>query len=275
MGIHDRDYMRSKRPSYTGLPQTWTMRIIALVAVVFVLQLLMPPLTRWFWLSWPGFSGGKVWTILTAAFVHDSRGFGHVFYNVLGLYFFGRIAEESLGFRQFGRFVFGTAVLAHVPYLVQQAISGGGTPTLGASGIVLACLVLAAFRRPRATFLLFPLPIRIPLWVLASIYVLVDLSGVAGQVRGSGAGVNHLVHLSGAALGFVAHRMGGLPIPSLPGRRRRPPPDTKPAEKLRRHDDETRERVDRLLEKITKEGIGSLTDEEREFLNRASRHYSD
>ena len=68
--------------------------------------------------------------------------------------------------------------------------------------------------------------------------------------------------------------------PRSPGRRRAgvdreraPPPN--PAEKPRRRDHETRERVDRLLEKITNEGIGSLTEEEREFLNRASRNYDE
>ena len=50
-----------------------------------------------------------------------------------------------------------------------------------------------------------------------------------------------------------------------PPRRPDPPPQQR--------DEGTNERVDALLDKITKEGIGSLTDEEREFLNRASRSY--
>lgn len=273
MGVQDRSYMRS-RPVFGG-GGSWTVRLLLVMGGVYVLQqLLRPHVGDWLQLSWPGLIGGRIWTPLTAAFVHSESDVWHLVFNLLGLFWFGRLVEDVLGPRGFLRFALVAAVAAHVPYLAWQAVSGDGVPTVGASGIVMACLAMAALRFPRQRFLIFPIPVAVPLWLLAVVYVGLDLAKVGGQVHG-GAMTNHLAHLGGAAFGVLIHFRGGVPWPSwlrMPrrGPGRREPPD---GDRLVRHGPDERARVDELLDKIAREGIASLSAEEREFLNSASRRY--
>jgi hypothetical protein len=77
-------------------------------------------------------------------------------------------------------------------------------------------------------------------------------------------GIAHLVHLGGAAYGFVAVRTGLIekdPVEILERRRA-------VARVERAADDEAR--MDRLLDKIHKEGMASLTRTEKDFLKRMS-----
>jgi rhomboid family protein len=260
MSIHDRDYMRGGRPFVDGT--SWTIRLLIILVSVFVLQAVFPPLTGYLTLSAPGLLAGKVWTPLTAAFAHADG--NHLIGNLIGVYFFGRMVEEVLGSRRFLQLSLATAVLAHIPFLLLQFARQDPTPTLGYSGVVLAYLVFAALRFPHSKVLLF-FVLPVPMWLLAILYVGADLSGVMGQVRGSGPGINHMVHLAGAAIGYWAHRRGGLDLPFLDKLGSRPRRNAPPSPL------DTEAEVDRLLDKISKKGIGSLSDSERAFLERASK----
>ena len=102
MGIHDRDYMRSSAPPAVSLPRSWTVRLLILLAVMFVVTAgaegwyrfpLLPHLA----LSWDALREGRVWTLLTSALVH--AGAMHLIVNGIGLWFFGRMARASWGRR--------------------------------------------------------------------------------------------------------------------------------------------------------------------------------
>lgn len=56
--------------------------------------------------------------LLTYMFLHDTSGFTHIFFNMFGLWMFGRAIEEALGTRRFLVFYFVTGVGAAV---VQEA----------------------------------------------------------------------------------------------------------------------------------------------------------
>lgn len=277
MGIHDRDYMRSPEPSRFRAPRTWTTRLLLVnVAAFAVFNVLLQnrasgPLV----LSLEALSAGQLWTLLTAAFLHVDA--WHIVGNMLGLWFLGMMVEETLGGRRFLRFYLLACVLSWLPFLVSDALVGGGrTPTVGASGAVTACVVCAALYFPQRTIILWFVPMR--LWLFASVWVGVNLLGLLGPH------VNYGAHLGGAAIGYLQYlfalsdRLPGAPpgfriIPKFgsgkrdKGRRPSVPPlrpDT---------GEDTRERVDALLDKISREGIGSLTDEERAFLTEASKRY--
>ena len=150
---------------------------------------------------------------------------------------------------------------------------------VGASGAVAGIVVLYALNFPRRTLLLF-FVLPIPAWVAGVFLVVSDIWGAMGQGEGN---IAYAAHLGGAALAFLYHQrrwnFGNL----LPGRFRWPrllgglgPRLHKPENDDHREDDAVREaEVDRILEKIHREGEGSLTRKERRVLELASRTYQD
>jgi len=135
---------------------------------------------------------------------------------------------------------------------------------------------------------------RLPLWLLAALYLLADLSGL---LRG-GTGIAHGGHLGGAAAGatfwWLDLRLFASPGQSEPERQgwpslltrlrmawrwrwrpallRAEPAAAAPAPRAN-VDFETAARVDELLAKISQGGMASLSPEELEFLKQASGRY--
>jgi membrane associated rhomboid family serine protease len=206
------------------------------------------------------------WQLVTYGFLHDVLPY-HILGNLLMLYFFGTMLEEMLGSRRFVVTYVGAQLAGALFFLIPGVT--GWTPretAIGASGAVYGVMIATATLRPRQTvFLLF---IPITLQVLALFILGITLIHAALSLFGQGVpsdGVAHLVHLGGIAYGFVAVRLGWVnkdPWQSV--RRRRAVADVERAAA-----DEAR--VDQLLEKIHREGMGALSRREREFLKRVSR----
>ncbi|MDP6409512.1 MAG: rhomboid family intramembrane serine protease [Planctomycetota bacterium] len=214
------------------------------------------------WEEW--FPFPPVWQLVTYGFLHSVRDPMHVLWNSLLLYFFGTMLEGLIGSRRFGVLYGAAMICGALAHLVAGSLFGGaGGVALGASGAVLGVVVAAAALRPQAQVLVLFIPVR--LWFMAVMIVGFDLFAVLASLRvGAGDGVAHWVHLGGAAWGFAAVRTGWIhrdPLHALQRRR-------KVALSERRRTDD--ERMDRLLEKIHREGMGSLTRSEREFLKRVS-----
>ncbi len=269
MGVADRSYMRGRGPPPIAIGSSWTLRFVVMLAAFFVLSRGAEGWFRWrgedaMLLSRDAIAQGRVWTLVTAALLHVDV--LHLLFNLLGLWYFGKLVEETLGGVRFFAFFWMAAVLSHVPYLAVQYATGDSTPTIGASGIVMAALVFAALRYPGLPLSLMGFPIV--LWQVAAVYVAIDLFGA---LRG-GDIVDHWTHLGGAAFGFAVHKFGLLPrfggLRGILPHGGRPPRAPGPYA-----DADPRERIDRLLDKIGREGIAALTDEEREFLKRESGRY--
>jgi len=136
--------------------------------------------------------------------------------------------------------------------------------------------VMAVLRPRQTVFFLF---IPVTLKVLALIFVGINVFLWLTQLRtGSSGGVAALVHLGGIAYGFVAARAGWIwkdPVEAVERARavaavERAPRRRPRARRRRPRAAGDEARMDRLLEKIHKEGMGSLSRAEREFLKRAS-----
>ena len=216
---------------------------------------LAPPLWR------EAFPLLPIWQLLTYGFLHG--GIGHLFWNMLQLYFFGTMLEGEIGSRRFLSFYAAAVLLGGVAQLVASLVSGQGGYAIGASGGVLGVVVAAAVLQPRALVFLLFIPITLK-WLAIAVVAMDVFSMLDGLKRGVADGVAHWAHLGGAAFGFLAARLRWIYLDPLARLRAR----KAIAREDRRQSDE--ERMDELLEKIHREGIGSLTRSERSFLERVS-----
>jgi membrane associated rhomboid family serine protease len=297
MGIYDRDYYRRDGPSFLGTIAErgrvcfW---LIVINGVCFALQMLTrtpdlhEPFTDALLLNVNKVMQGEVWRLLTYAFLHGS--ILHIVFNMLFLFWFGRQVEDHLGSREFLAFYLVAAVLAALVYTAGALadLPAHGHLALGASGAVMAVLVLAALYNPRQTILLFFL-IPVPIWAFVIFLVIQDAFGLLGTFQNN---VAVSAHLGGAAFGFAYYtfhwRLTDW-LPSLSSLRRR---RARPRLRLYQEDDEEptptpvaarrasaptapadeqlEAQMDAILEKIPRVGMEGLTEHERQLLLRAS-----
>lgn len=219
----------------------------------------------------------KIWEFITFQFIHGSV--GHVLANSIGLFFFGPFVERWLGPVRFLIFylicgVGGAAFFVLLLYLgILPAISMDSSlvgASAGIYGIIIAVAVLAPSMRVQ---LIFP-PITLTMRQLAlasiAISVGVILFGI-GSNEGGEAG-----HLGGVIVGYILIRMAsvfGIETKKNPKRHKRyfePKIRPRTIVNLRAQSD-----VDEILDKISREGFQSLTEEERDLLHRASKNQQD
>jgi membrane associated rhomboid family serine protease len=206
----------------------------------------------------------RIWQLATCALLHVDL--WHLAFNAMGIWFFGRLVEQRLGARRYILFALGTVVTASLGYLLLSVLEGPRRPMIGASGLDFGVIVLCAFWYPRLTVLLF-FVLPVPLWALAALFVFLEAMMLLEQ----GGGVAHAAHLGGALYGalyfrFMGHfdqLFSGLGAWQHRRRRRR-------AERERRDSAELRREVDRILDKVNREGMAALTDAERRVLKDAS-----
>ncbi len=218
---------------------------------------------------------GRLWEFFTFQFMHGSV--GHVLFNSIGLYFFGPWMERHWGLGRFIAFYLLCGVAGAVLYTVLVFMGVLESAYLvGASAGIYGILAGVAVVAPNLRVaLLFP-PIELSMRQLAIALMVISLGMIVlpfGLNRGGEAG-----HLGGAVLGFLLIRYPGL----LNWARREAPPvevvrpkafRQRSAAKLRPRTTvelQQASAVDRILDKISREGFQSLTQEEREVLLRAS-----
>ena len=142
----------------------------------------------------------KVWQLLTYGFLHDMRTLTHLFFNMFGLWMFGRDLERVLGAQRFLTYYLTCVVGAGVVQLSVAFVTDGIYPTLGASGGVFGLLLLYGMTFPnRMVVLLFPpIPMKAKYFVL--VFGLLELYlGVSGRTPG----VANFAHLGGMLFGFL------------------------------------------------------------------------
>lgn len=298
MGIHDRDYYRdgSRGMFETFGQQGATVWLIAVTSVIFFAQLVTRDIgnnaiDEYGIYRYDRVADGELWRLITSVFLHGSL--LHLVFNMLVLYWAGSRLEDRYGSSELLAFYLCAGLFAGTLRFAAEA-TGLVPPSeaRGASGAVTAVLVLYACLYPRQTvrlYFLFPMPV----WVLVVIVVGLDALGVVG---GGNPQVGYLAHLGGAFFGLLYYQSGRRItdlLPSLPRRAERraqprlrvvpqdstPTPDPDPVGAAvpmppgSPPDEHLEARVDRILEKVSKHGQESLTEEERELLFRASELY--
>lgn len=207
-GIMDEFKNAFNRPD-NGLIQIILINLVVYVVLIFIKVILTfsggeggyDHLMQWLMLpaSVPEFLR-KPWTLVTYFFLHER--FFHILFNMLFLYWFGKIIKEFLGgSKVVNLYVLGGLAGGLFYILIYNTIPHfadriDASMMLGASAGVFAVVVGAATFMPNYTILLmFIGPVRIK--YIALFYVFLAFA----QSTGSNAG-GELAHLGGAALGF-------------------------------------------------------------------------
>lgn len=252
--------------------RTWSgnsLLMLTLVVMLF-LQLLLSravgiPLGEWLQFNPAHLVNPLRWyEFVSYALIHSEKGLLHLGMNCLLLWFLGPQVEAILqGRRPYLYFCAAAAAAAALVYLLEAIItSGPALPMVGASGICYAVLVAFATHDPqREMMLIFP-PIVVKAWALAAILMGASLLWHLGQGQG---GTAHMAHLGGGIFGFlfIRHRARFRALVASAQARKEVSKEVGEADRRRE--------VDRILEKISQSGIGSLTRAERRYLDAASR----
>ena len=279
MGLYDREYYREESPGFflRGDRMMVTNLILINVAIYLADLFLDGVLRRNLVLRADLFEHPwNAWQLLTAGFVHG-RALGHILINMLVLYFFGREVEGLYGRMEFLRIYLCLIVLSSLAWVTIHALEGSTNEAmLGASGAVMGIMVLYVLHFPRRMIYIWGV-LPVPAWALAIIYVGSDFLGFVGPAdRGDGPRVAYETQLAGAALAanyYYSHINLGRLKPSGDLKNWRPRP------RLRVHDprsdahESLDARVDALLDKVSREGIDSLSPSERQMLEDASKRY--
>ena len=232
----------------------------------------------------------RPWTIFTYMFMHDLSGILHIFFNMLIMYWFGKLFVEYLGSdKLIAVYLLGgiaggiTYLLAYntIPFFVARLGTFSGM--VGASAAVNAIVVATATLIPNYTFfMLFIGPVRIK--YIAAVFVFLSFLGSVGNNAGG-----NIAHLGGALMGFIYMKQlhagmnwGGWITMTLDWFKGlfKEKPKVKVSYRKERSTHAhagsnkasyTQEEIDRILDKISEGGYESLTKDEKEKLFNASK----
>jgi membrane associated rhomboid family serine protease len=280
MGIYDRDYSRDSEPGFQlSAPTTATMQLLLITVAVYVLQMLSEDVTPllalksdWWRRPW------EVYTLLTYGFAHSLGGPGqpgvwHIVGNMFALWMFGSEVERHYGKTKFTAFYLTAIIVSGLFWTLCEDAAGTHGTVIGASGATTALVILFALNYPNLDILfMFAIPMK--MWVLGAIVVASDVWGTMQQ-EGE---VAFTVHLGGAAYAWLYYKTGWSPALWLFDSAKN---ITRNRPKLRVHapeedeEDSLNQQVDRILEKIQRQGQDSLTWKERRTLERASKQYQE
>ena len=203
-----------------------------------------------------------LWQPFTYLFLHG--GLFHWLFNMLIFWMFGAELERRWGTVEFLKYFFITGLGAAACVLALTPHSSA--PTIGASGAVFGLIVAFALIYPDAViYLYFLIPMKV--WQAAILFAFIEL--FAG-LSGGGMGISRFAHLGGMVTGFVYIKFWDSARIQVKGwfrsfRRKKTPVE------LHEVTDELVTSVDRILDKVLKEGVESLTPEEKKIMDRYAK----
>lgn len=281
------------------------IQLIIINVVVFVVLSVLFVLSRWFNLSYyfsflydqfslPSDFGvfiHRPWTLFTYFFSHSLDQIFHILFNMIALYWFGRLFAEYLGSdKLIAVYVLGGLAGAAIYLAVYNLIPNPPsfihehTPMVGASAAIFAIMVAVATLLPDYTFfLLFIGPVKLK--YIAAVYIFVSFIGSVGTNAGG-----EIAHLGGALIGFIYTKQlqagtnlgvwitatlsgfknifSNKPAVKVTYRKAEPVSASKASSKGNKA---SQEEIDAILDKISDKGYESLSKEEKEKLFNASK----
>jgi membrane associated rhomboid family serine protease len=252
--------------SILGFPPAIS-QLVLINVIIFLLQRLTPWVQALFALV-PAevVTRGMVWQLVTYMFLHG--GFTHILFNMFGLVIFGSDLERWWGSRDFLKYYFISGIGAGIiQILAAYAFPGHrfpayDIPVIGASGAIFGVLVAYAMAFPnRQVLLWFVIPVSARTMVI--LFGLIEL--VTAFQQGGESPVAHFAHLGGMLVGYLYLKHETL-LWRLKRRLRGVDPHLPRGSDPGEDDAQRKEQIDRILDKISREGMGSLSKEERRIL---------
>lgn len=253
-----------------GLPAVWI--VVTLLALLGKLMHFDVPVAEWLTLpSYFPLFATRPWTLLTYMAVHFDV--LHMLFNVLWLYWFGRILINTLFDRHLLLAFIGGGLAGGILYLISAALGYGSGWLCGCSAAVIAVMCVAAIRLPDHQISLFLIGNVKLKWVAVICCLLTFLGGGGNQAAHIGGllwGVAFgLMLRSGTDPSTWFSRHKTILSPKSDSNSRRNP---EKMVKVLRDRQQDLQRLDQLLDKIKLSGYGSLSRKERKELNDLSQH---
>ncbi len=219
----------------------------------------------------------RFYTFITYQFFHS--GVLHLLFNMLWLYWLGKIFLDFLKPRQFHFIYLAGGVAGALLFLLAFHIfpafkdNIANASVIGSSGAVMAIIVATATLVPDYTIRMLFLG-DVKLKYLALAYVVLDIIGV-GSANAGGS----FAHLGGGVLGFAYIKALGKGYDWSTIFNRKPKATklkVSKNEQYKRNSTKTdhvaQAEIDAILDKISKSGYDKLSREEKETLFKASKH---
>lgn len=269
-------------------------KIIGINVLVYVLGLLLK--SNLGWLELPSdFLDFIVqpWAIITYAFLHYD--FWHLFFNMVWLYFIGRmflnLFSPKMALNIYFLGAIGGGVLYMLCYTMFPNVFETNSRLLGASAAVRALLIFLCAYMPNQELRFFTFNLK--LWYVGVAIIILDVIGVFSGINNpNGNSGGYLAHLGGALLGYFYAKqlLKGQDIGKgferfintifdMFKRSKKGPLKTVHKNKSKVggytkadfKEFNNQKKIDIILDKISKSGYDSLTAEEKEFLFRAGK----
>ncbi len=213
-------------------------------------------------------SSFMIWQPFTYLFLHG--GIIHLLFNMFVLWMFGKDLENDWGFIPFIKYYFACGVGA----AVVTSIFGWGsfTPVIGASGAIYGLLLAYGLMYPnRLVYLYGILPIKVKFMVIG-----LGVIAFFASMTSTNTTVSHITHISGMVIGFIylQSRINYKRLKLWMIDRKINILNVKINER-ENIDNQLRNKVNRILEKLNTQGWDGLTEDEQKVLHKASRTYSE
>ena len=287
--LDDRPYMREPdwRPETAQGGVSWCLKLIIINIGFFILQ----HTVDWFENSlalYPArLAQGHVWELLTFQFLHGDL--FHILINCAMIWFIGRQIEESLGKIKFLSIyliagVFGGLLQCILAWAENNPDVGVVGASAGIFGLM-AAFAMMYWNRELTLLIMFILPVR-----MKAKFILIALAviGVLGIISNQ-SGIAHGAHLGGMIWGvlYILLFVQGGTLSGAPPLWNR----VRDGKSVRREvetidggayskgngpindpeEDLMKDKIDPILDKISAHGFGSLSDEERDILEKARK----
>lgn len=216
---------------------------------------------------------GKPWSIISYGFLHAN--FIHLIFNMITLYFVGNLFAQYFTQKQTLSFYFLGTLFGGVLFVMSQSyfplFEGRNSTLVGASAGISAIFIGISTYMPN-----YELKIRfigfVKLWYLASIWLAFDIIGLVGPNAGGS-----FSHLGGSLFGFLyvnqvstrKIRLFEVILAFFNTKKNNLKTVYKSVnkkEQARKPKGAQQEKIDRILDKISKSGYDTLSQTEKEFL---------
>jgi membrane associated rhomboid family serine protease len=256
----------------------WVKRLLLINGIAYLLTGVLQVLPWIFFAFIPALIAIRPWTAVTYMFLH--AGIWHLAFNMLALFFFGPRLETRLGGRQFLSLYFISGIVGAI--LSFAVTPRSPIPIVGASGAVFGVLLGFARYWPREKIYIWGvLPIE-----ARALVIIATIASLYFGFTGGGGNIAHFGHLGGFLGGFLYLKLWDRRSPAAQFKAKARAPlrprssdagaDLKRWQRINRDGMHpvNQEELDRILDKISANGIGSLTAEDRDFLERFSTRQS-